>query len=64
VNRREAVSWIGLSAGMSQDGQRGLAQFNFETSKPPDSSKESWHFDKDGQDFGEKKNPLKPHANP
>jgi hypothetical protein len=25
---------------------------------------ESWDFDEDKQDFGEKKNPPKPHANP
>jgi hypothetical protein len=25
---------------------------------------ESWDFDEDEQDFGEKENPLKPHANP
>jgi hypothetical protein len=27
-------------------------------------SQESWDFDKDEQDFGEKKNPPKPHASP
>jgi hypothetical protein len=26
--------------------------------------KESWDFDGNRQDFGEQKNPLKPHANP
>jgi hypothetical protein len=31
------------------------------TSRP---DKEPWDFDEDEQDFGEKKNPLKPHANP
>jgi hypothetical protein len=25
---------------------------------------ESWDFDEDEQDFGEKKNPPKPHTNP
>jgi hypothetical protein len=25
---------------------------------------ESWDFDEDAQDFGEEKNPPKPHANP
>jgi hypothetical protein len=25
---------------------------------------ESWDFDEDEQDFGEKKNPPKPHPNP
>jgi hypothetical protein len=36
------------------------------TSRPiaSESNKESWDFDEDGQDFGEKKNPPKPHANP
>jgi hypothetical protein len=31
------------------------------TSRP---DQESWDFDEDEQDFGEKKNPPKPHANP
>jgi hypothetical protein len=31
------------------------------TSRP---DRESWDFDKNEQDFGEKKNPPKPHANP
>jgi hypothetical protein len=36
------------------------------TSKPTTSrlDKESWDFDKNEQDFGEEKNPPKPHANP
>jgi hypothetical protein len=36
------------------------------TSKPTTSrpDKESWDFDGNGQDFGEQKNPPKPHANP
>jgi hypothetical protein len=34
---------------------------NQQASKP---GGESWDFDKDEQDFGEKKNPPKPHANP
>jgi hypothetical protein len=35
-------------------------------SKPATSRpyKESWDFDEDEEDFGEKKNPPKPHANP
>jgi hypothetical protein len=28
------------------------------------SDEESWDLDENGQDFGEKKNPPKPHANP
>jgi hypothetical protein len=28
------------------------------------SDQESWDFDENEQDFGEEKNPLKPHANP
>jgi hypothetical protein len=32
------------------------------TASRPD--KESWDFDRNEQDFGEEKNPLKPHANP
>jgi hypothetical protein len=31
------------------------------TSRPDE---ESWDFDGNKQDFGEEKNPLKPHANP
>jgi hypothetical protein len=31
------------------------------TSRPDE---ESWDFDGNEQDFGEEKNPLKPHANP
>jgi hypothetical protein len=36
------------------------------TSRPTasESNKESWDFDEDEQDFGEKRNPLKPHADP
>jgi hypothetical protein len=36
------------------------------TSRPTTSrsDKESWDFDGNEQDFGEEKNPLKPHANP
>jgi hypothetical protein len=36
------------------------------TSRPiaSESNKESWDFDEDGQDFGEKKNPPKSHAKP
>jgi hypothetical protein len=36
------------------------------TSRPmaPEPDRESWDFDEDEQDFGEKKNPPKPHANP
>jgi hypothetical protein len=36
------------------------------TSKPTTSrpNKESWDFDGNKQDFGEEKNPSKPHANP
>jgi hypothetical protein len=36
ANCRATASWIGLRTGMSRDSRRGLAQFNFETSKPPD----------------------------
>jgi hypothetical protein len=31
------------------------------TSRP---ERESWDFNRNEQDFGEEKNPLKPHANP
>jgi hypothetical protein len=36
------------------------------SSKPATSrsDKESWDFDRNEQDFGEEKNPPKPHANP
>jgi hypothetical protein len=36
------------------------------TSRPTasESNKESWDFDKSDQDFGEKRNPPKPHASP
>jgi hypothetical protein len=36
ANRREPASWIGPGTGTSRDGRRGLAWFNFGTSKPPD----------------------------
>jgi hypothetical protein len=31
---------------------------------PTKSNRRSWDFDEDEQDFGEKKNPPKPHASP
>jgi hypothetical protein len=36
------------------------------TSRPiaSESNKEFWDFDEDEQDFGEKRNPPKPHASP
>jgi hypothetical protein len=36
------------------------------TSRPiaSESNKESWDIDEDEQDFGEKRNPLKPHDIP
>jgi hypothetical protein len=45
---------------MAGGASRGLA------SRPTTSKldKESWDFDRNEQDFGEEKNPPKPHANP
>jgi hypothetical protein len=36
------------------------------TSRPDtyESNRESWDFDEDEEDFGEKRNPPKPHASP
>jgi hypothetical protein len=42
-------------------GSRRDLALKLATSRP---DQESWDFDKDEQDFGEKKNPRKPHANP
>jgi hypothetical protein len=45
---------------MAREVPRGLA------TKPATSGpdKEPWDLDENEQDFGEKKNPPKPHANP
>jgi hypothetical protein len=32
--------------------------------RPTEPDRKSWDFDEDKQDFGEKKNPPKPHASP
>jgi hypothetical protein len=32
--------------------------------RPTKPDKRSWDFDEDEQNFGEEKNPLKPHASP
>jgi hypothetical protein len=39
---------------------QGLAS----TTRSTKSNRRTWDFDEDEQDFGEKKNPLKPHASP
>jgi hypothetical protein len=34
------------------------------TTRATKKDRRSWNFDKDEQDFGEKKNPPKPHVSP
>jgi hypothetical protein len=57
------TSRIGLGAGSSRDGWNTPQDL---TSRPiaSEPNKESWDFDEHERDFGEKKNPPKPHANP
>jgi hypothetical protein len=62
--RRLAIaSRITTGAGSSRDGQRNSARPSLGNQSDQVKS-QSWDFDEDEQDFGEKKNPPKPHASP
>jgi hypothetical protein len=57
------ASWIGFGAGLSRDGLRNSARLDLDV-WIDQAGPESWDFDESEQDFGEKKNPPKPHASP
>jgi hypothetical protein len=65
---RRAAAWRLLAGSVSEPAHPETAGNTPQdlTSRPitSKSNKESWDFDENKQDFGEKKNPPKPHANP
>jgi hypothetical protein len=61
--RMAVASRIGFRAGSSLDGRENSARPDLDDWSSR-AGPESWDFDEDEQDFGEKRNPPKPHASP
>jgi hypothetical protein len=62
-NCSASASRIDFRAGSSRDGRENFTRPSLDD-QSGQAEPESWDFDESEQDFGEKRNPPKPHAGP